>query len=348
MAENISRRGFLQLCGISLAGLAFCPFEDQSSPDLTGLDPGRFPLGRVTKRQVGVYTEPDERSSCVHLVKRDTLLQLQQEILSPNSAKLNPRWYRISDGFVHSAYIQKIPEAHFNTPRKDIPESGVLGEVTVPFTKTRYKTRSGTWMELYRLYFGSVHWITGLLDVKEGGPWYRLTDERLHIHYYAPAWAIRPVDPIELTPLSSFVPDYLKLLEVSIASQHLVAYEDGQVVFEAPISSGRRFMETPQGKFQVERKYPSRHMGDGGITNVVQAYELVGVPWVTFFHPAGIAFHGTFWHDNFGFPMSQGCVNLRNEDAKWVFRWCNPFYNSVVTNRKDWKLLGKGTQVVVV
>jgi lipoprotein-anchoring transpeptidase ErfK/SrfK len=83
-------------------------------------------------------------------------------------------------------------------------------------------------------------------------------------------------------------------------------------------------METPTGEFNVDRKYPSRHMGDGGLTGDLRAYELVGVPWVSFFHSAGIAFHGTWWHDNFGVPMSQGCVNLRNEDALWLFRWTSP------------------------
>jgi hypothetical protein len=88
-------------------------------------------------------------------------------------------------------------------------------------------------------------------------------------------------------------------------------------------------------------------MGDGGITADLNAYELVGVPWTTFFHPAGIAFHGTFWHDNFGTPMSQGCVNLRNADAKWLFRWCSPAFNPQVEDRSGWKLFEDGTRVMV-
>jgi lipoprotein-anchoring transpeptidase ErfK/SrfK len=107
-------------------------------------------------------------------------------------------------------------------------------------------------------------------------------------------------------------------------------------------------METPVGNFQVERKYPSRHMGDGGLTSSPDAYELVGVPWATFFHPAGIAFHGTYWHDNFGSPMSQGCVNMRNSDAKWLFRWCNPYFNPQPHDRSEWKRIDRGTQVDII
>jgi hypothetical protein len=88
-------------------------------------------------------------------------------------------------------------------------------------------------------------------------------------------------------------------------------------------------------------------MGDGGLTSDVDAYELPGVPWTSFFGDSGVAFHGTFWHDNFGNPMSLGCVNMRNEDAKWLFRWCLPEYNPQLGYREGRRLLGNGTKVVV-
>ena len=69
---------------------------------------------------------------------------------------------------------------------------------------------------------------------------------------------------------------------------------------------------------------PSRHMGDGELTDDIDAYELPGVPWVSFFHKDGYAFHGTYWHDNFGRKMSHGCVNMQNAAAKWLYRWSLP------------------------
>jgi lipoprotein-anchoring transpeptidase ErfK/SrfK len=107
-------------------------------------------------------------------------------------------------------------------------------------------------------------------------------------------------------------------------------------------------MTTPTGEFQVNRKYPSKHMGDGGLTSDIRAYELVDAPWVSFFHEAGIAFHGTYWHDNFGYPMSHGCVNMRNEDALWLFRWTTPSYAIQTGNRPTWKITGKGGTAVIV
>ena len=75
---------------------------------------------------------------------------------------------------------------------------------------------------------------------------------------------------------------------------------------------------------------PSKHMGLGELTSDLDAYVLPGVPWTSFFFPEsgefeGVAFHGTYWHDNFGTPMSHGCINMRVEEAKWIFRWTSPF-----------------------
>lgn len=344
---GLSRRQFLGLCGLSLAGLAFqdtLRLLDEMQP---WPRPATGPFGRVTRRSVDILTEPHPDSPRRQRVARDTLLRLVERVDSDGGPAHNPRWYRLREGFVHSAYIQRIDCIQLNPPLAAVPESGLLGEITVPFIQTQYQDRQGAWMPLYRLYYGSVHWVTARLDSPNGEPWYRVTDERLKIHTYLPAACLRPIPPEELTPLAPHVPDELKRVEISIAGQRLTAYEGSQVVFQAPVSTGRRYMETPTGAFQVQRKFPSRHMGDGWITADLRAYELVGVPWVTFFHPAGIALHGTFWHDNFGTPMSQGCVNLRNEDALWLFRWCGPGYNPQVTDRAGWKLVKDGSPIFV-
>ncbi len=35
----------------------------------------------------------------------------------------------------------------------------------------------------------------------------------------------------------------------------------------------------------------------------------------------GYGLHGTYWHNNFGYPMSHGCINLRIDDAGWIYNW---------------------------
>lgn len=83
-------------------------------------------------------------------------------------------------------------------------------------------------------------------------------------------------------------------------------------------------------------------MGNGNLFADLDDYELPGVPWTCFFTEVGHAFHGTYWHDNFGVPMSYGCINMRTQEAKWLFRWVLPVHDPdrIYTT-------GYGTQVVI-
>ena len=53
--------------------------------------------------------------------------------------------------------------------------------------------------------------------------------------------------------------------------------------------------------------------------------------------------YGAYWHDNFGYRMSAGCVNLRPKDAKWLYRWTTP-----VLDVGEWHHYERGTRVDVV
>ena len=43
--------------------------------------------------------------------------------------------------------------------------------------------------------------------------------------------------------------------------------------------------------------------------------------WAQYFDYSGEALHYAWWHNNFGSPMSYGCVNLRLTTAKWFWDW---------------------------
>ena len=69
---------------------------------------------------------------------------------------------------------------------------------------------------------------------------------------------------------------------------------------------------------------PSRHMRAPEAERGTDAwFDLPGVPWSTFFTYDGIAIHGTYWHHNFGHPMSHGCVNASTPDAQWLYNWAD-------------------------
>jgi len=319
---------------------------DSPQPDGTALPEMKV---RVTVRTIYLYQEPDFKSPRLATLERDTLLPVQEAVTAPNGPTYNPRWYQLTEGYIHSAYTQRVDDAHLNPVLKRIPTGGQLGELTVPFVQSQRKLRSGAWQPLYRLYYSSVHWITHLEEGPDGRLWYGLTDDRLHVQYYVPARVVRPIRDEELSPISADVPDKEKRIEVSIPEQTLTAYEGNQIVHTAKISTGIHTKnlppdvlptDTPTGYFHVQVKVPSRHMGDGVLTSDIEAYELPGIPWVSFFHSEGIGFHGTYWHDNFGHKMSHGCVNMKNEDAKWLYRWSQPYADA-----RDWTKKGWGTPV---
>lgn len=341
---GLSRRDFLRSSIAGLGALAIPTAAPVHAEALTAS------LGRVATTWIGLYAEPHFRSPRLSLLRRDELIPLLAEETPKDGPRHNPLWYRLADGYAHSGSIQPV-RWEPQPPVEYLPESGRLVEVAVPFTRA-YAHPDPASDPLYRLYFESTHWAEQAVYGSDGRLWYRLVDDLLHIRYHVRAEHMRLLAPEELTPISPEVPQELKRIEVSLASQSLVAYEGERVVLETKISSGIPSSTpgpngiptaTPNGRFYIDKKMPLRHMGDGKITSDLEAYELPGVPWVAFFHPTGVGFHGTYWHNDFGRPRSHGCVNMRTDEAKWLYRWTSPEVDSSTTLR-----IGRGTQVTVV
>jgi lipoprotein-anchoring transpeptidase ErfK/SrfK len=49
-------------------------------------------------------------------------------------------------------------------------------------------------------------------------------------------------------------------------------------------------------------------------------YYLPDVPYTMYFYK-DYGIHGTYWHNNFGTPMSHGCVNMVTAEAGWLYNW---------------------------
>jgi lipoprotein-anchoring transpeptidase ErfK/SrfK len=109
-----------------------------------------------------------------------------------------------------------------------------------------------------------------------------------------------------------------KAIVVSISQQMLWAYKGDQVVLNSYVSTGRSGFDTPLGSFAVLSKLPSQTM-EGVIGG--EYYNVPDVPWVLYFTNSGHALHGTYWHNNFGTPMSHGCINLPMDIAAWLYDW---------------------------
>lgn len=341
--SKISRRDFIKLSAAALGGLALRPF----TPALAQFDDAD--LVRVATTSVSVHTKPNDESRIVGQWFRDDLIRIYEEI-NAGAPVHNPIWYRVWGGYIHRGHLQKV-NTRYNKPLSSILEGArQIADVTVPYTQAMRYTRTYGWQPNLRLYYESVHWIVGVDEGPDGEPWYRIFDELIGFPYHVQAIHLRPIPFEEWSPISPDIPLDQKRIEVNITTQILTAFEIDKKIFETNISSGVASWQpdpkalntrTPTGEFRILEKYPSKHMGDGNLFAGIEDYELPGVPWTCFFSEAGYAFHGTYWHDNYGTPMSNGCVNMRVEEAKWLFRWARPPH-------KPEQILSRGLGTVVV
>jgi lipoprotein-anchoring transpeptidase ErfK/SrfK len=134
-----------------------------------------------------------------------------------------------------------------------------------------------------------------------------------------PAPATKPASVPASTPARTnpAPPTAGKWIDIDISAQTITAYEGNQAVKSVLVSTGLSWTPTPIGRYSVYVKIPSQTMSGGFGAS---AYYLPGVPWVMYFI-GGYAIHGTYWHHNFGSPMSHGCVNLSIADAQWFYNW---------------------------
>jgi L,D-transpeptidase catalytic domain len=104
-------------------------------------------------------------------------------------------------------------------------------------------------------------------------------------------------------------------IEINLSWQWLTAYEGGTPVFGTAVSTGVDGYDTPTGEFAIEWMQEWETMAG-------EDYYLEDVPYVMYFADY-LAIHGAYWHDNFGEPMSHGCVNLPVWAAEWLYDWAS-------------------------
>lgn len=106
-----------------------------------------------------------------------------------------------------------------------------------------------------------------------------------------------------------------KSILVNLTDQSVFAFNDGVLQFYTRASTGKAWTPTKVGEYKVYSKVRRQKMSGPG-------YYLPGVQWVMFYD-GDYSLHGTYWHENFGHPMSHGCTNLSNEDAERFFNFAD-------------------------
>ncbi|MFN2303441.1 MAG: L,D-transpeptidase, partial [Anaerolineales bacterium] len=102
-------------------------------------------------------------------------------------------------------------------------------------------------------------------------------------------------------------------IDIDLSEQRLFAYQGQTIVRSFLVSTGTWQHPTPIGRFAVWIKLRYTDMSGPG-------YYLPDVPYTMYFYQ-DYGIHGTYWHSNFGTPMSHGCVNMVTEEAGWLFNW---------------------------
>ncbi len=102
-------------------------------------------------------------------------------------------------------------------------------------------------------------------------------------------------------------------IDVDLSAQRLYAYQGSTLIAAFVVSTGTAQHPTVTGRYRIYLKLLYTDMAGPG-------YYLPDVPYTMYFYK-GYAIHGTYWHNNFGVPMSHGCVNMRIDDAAWLYSW---------------------------
>ncbi len=334
----------MRLAALGLGSLALRPLPSKHALQLPDF-PQAERLGRVAVGMVELKQRADPDSPTLGVLYEDAVLPWLHEASGARPAYIfnNQRWVETPQGYIYGPYLQPV----YNRPNQPVdvlPPSargpGMWAEVTVPYAEARLdkdEPSSNSWVEAkleqgqpLRFYYGQTFWIDQLKKDDQGRVYYRVNP-----NYYggvdllwAAAEAFRPITSEDLIPIHPEAID--KRIEVDVTHQLLSCFEGNDEVYFARVSTGAKYdmygnpvdkWSTPVGKHRVTRKYISLQMS-GGTTGA--GYDLPGISWTCIFATGGVAIHSTFWHNNYGDPVSHGCVNCLPKDARWIFRWTSP------------------------
>lgn len=334
-----NRREFLKMSSVGLGALLVNTGVKKNQKSMFDFNPSQR-IGRVLGK-VEIKSKPDPDSATIEVKYDDDLIICDREIIGARiSYSTNRIWYETPNGYIPSVRVQPT-KMEPNEPVAEIPTffetKGMWAEVTVPYVdifQDNPPPRSVILQEMVhpRFYYSQVLWIDGIKTNDDGKVMYHVGERHGSPGdtFWAEASAFRPITPDDISAINPEIEN--KKIVVDVSHQTISCFEnDVEILFDR-VSTGAKYNNegiavdkwaTPVGDYHVvNRKYVSLHMAGG---SAAAGYELFGVSWTSIFATGGVAFHSTYWHNNYGEPMSHGCVNLRPDVSKFIFRWTMPF-----------------------
>jgi len=125
-----------------------------------------------------------------------------------------------------------------------------------------------------------------------------------------------------------------KWIDVDLSDQQLIAYQGDSAIRVFSISSGATKTPTVTGSFRIYAKIIEQDMS-GGSHAAGDYYFQEDVPWVQYFYQ-DYSIHGAYWHNMFGQRTGHGCINMRVEEARWLFDWAEPDMDPSGVTSEGW------------
>lgn len=380
--KEITRRDFLKYSALALGGLALnknrlgSVFADQNLSGLTQEQPPAFPinkpLGRVCLGEWGswinIRSEPFAEAPSIKKAYYDDVFEWKQEIVAksidPN--KINQRWVETPEGYIYADEIQKVQHV-LQEPLTELPEQedgtrGMWVEITTPHIDidlTKPRDSYQWWIRdphaIYsRVRFSQVYWASDIRRNPTTGKAQYLLQQKIGAWpdtYWVNAEVCKYISPEDISPIHPGAENKHILIQMRGVQglQTLKCFEGNEEVFFTTVTTAYRDIDTgdwitPLGKHTPWRKNISMHYSASGMYST--GYDLPGVGWNFGIEPGGVFIHSTYWHNAFGIPISNGCINCRPEDAKWIWRWVDPVV-PYVEGDKQWSGYGISTPVTV-
>ena len=287
-------------------------------------------VGTLTE-STPIYEQPDTTGKQVTTWKAGIPISYYAEV-DGGQYKGSKRWYKVMsnpDRYISTWTVRSTATNGLQDP-PPLPKTGPLGWVGALQSDANVRSGPGashdvlkTWPAGRRvLVYGEVNG-----EAYNGNTqWYQVAvppEQSLFVHssFLKKQADVLPVDKAPYTG---------RWFDVNLTQQVIVAYLGTSPVYMAQTASGTKKNATDVGTYPTFWRLVSQRMqGDNLFSD--DYYNLDAVPYIQYFHPSGEAIHGCYWHDNFGQPMSHGCVNTSIAAAQWLLQW-GPLGTKVVVH----------------
>ena len=328
-------------------------------------------LGRICDGRHGtryeIKTEPNINAPSVGMAWFDDVFEWKREVVTDqiDLNRINQRWVEVPEGYIYADVIQPVrhipQEVLTELPEMSDGSRGMWVEITTPYTPldlTKPKSDYQAWLRSEanvnpRLYYSQVFWAFKVRQHPTTGKTQYCLMQKVGANpenYWVDASVCRQIKPEEISPIHPGADDKHLVIQVRPRGlQTLTCYEGSEEVFFTTVSTGGPTEEgnwsTPIGnRFTPWRKNIAMHYSQA--ETLTGGFDIPGVGWNFGFHQDGAFIHSTFWHNAFGNLKSAGCVNMRPDEAKWVWRWVEP-HIPYYEGDETWTGFGISTPVTV-